>query len=141
MSWYIGLGRTSCENETWSSRRSSRPYGTVRVPDMDPPPSSALSLFILVGSNKSLSVRSMWYAYLYRCCYVQVLICSQPLTPQFWDKCACNPYISPCFRQVCIPVLRVLVLVQHFLSKATATPSLLCCAGTAQRCCHEIDDP
>ena len=48
MSWYIGLGRTSCENETWSSRRSSRPYGTVRVPDMDPPPSSALSLFILV---------------------------------------------------------------------------------------------
>ena len=48
MSWYIGLGRTSCENETWSSHRSSRPYGTVRVPDMDPPPSSALSLFILV---------------------------------------------------------------------------------------------
>ena len=48
MSWYIGLGRTSCENETWSSRRSSRPYGTIRVPDMDPPPSSALSLFILV---------------------------------------------------------------------------------------------
>ena len=48
MSWYIGLGRTSCENETWSSHRSSRPYGTVRVPDMDPPPSSAISLFILV---------------------------------------------------------------------------------------------
>ena len=52
MSWYIGLGRTSCENETWSSHRSSRPYGTVRVPDMDPPPSSAsaISLFILVFS-------------------------------------------------------------------------------------------
>ena len=54
MSWYIGLGRTSCENETWSSRRSSRPYGTVRVPDMDPPPSSALSLFILVSMSPDL---------------------------------------------------------------------------------------
>ena len=57
MSWYIGLGRTSCENETWSSRRSSRPYGTVRVPDMDPPPSSALSLFILVRYKKENAYR------------------------------------------------------------------------------------
>ena len=58
MSWYIGLGRTSCENETWSSHRSSRPYGTVRVPDMDPPPSSAISLFILVDLNIDVAITS-----------------------------------------------------------------------------------
>ena len=45
MSWYIGLGRASCENMEQPPVLPT----VIRVPDMDPPPSSALSLFILVS--------------------------------------------------------------------------------------------
>ena len=50
MTWYIGLGILVMVERLVKTIHdpSSRPYGSVRVPDMDPPPSSALSLFILV---------------------------------------------------------------------------------------------
>ena len=59
MSLYIGLGKTGLV-KTLLRRGSTRPYRTVRVPDMDPQPSSALSLFILVRYPVRLIVEEIY---------------------------------------------------------------------------------